>query len=138
MASPHDLLLAAVQIGMEDTEAGVGLVALTGRERPIVRWRSEMDHDPPVVAVQAVPAQRWGGVPDKWQVDVTFAAVAPFSGADGLEWTLLERIERRFTHEALSAKGLDAAVDWRSAEPGPEVEQAGDRADARYEVELTR
>lgn len=137
MANAHDLRLAILQLGREDTGSG-SLVELTGKSRPIVRWKDGAEIDRPRIAMVYTSAPRRSGVPDGYNVAVQFDALVG-EHEDGLQEQLLDRLrDEVLTTTNLGAKGIDTSVNETNRDPDAGgLPDAGFRAIAEYTFRLT-
>lgn len=137
MTNFHDLRLAILQLGREDTGAG-SLVELTGQTVPIVRWKDPRRKDRPRIALTLLPGTRRSGVPDGYDHRGQFDALVG-EDQDGLQEQLLDRLrDTVLTTTNLAAKGIDSSVNEvdRDADAAG-LQDAGFRAIAEYTFRLT-
>lgn len=139
MDNRHDLELAIVQIGREDTGPG-SLVELTGKDRPIRPWKDPADLQgaEPVIGLSWSSGPREGGAPDGYSFTAQLDAVAPGDAdAQGLEHQLLDRLrDEVLTHSKLASKGLDVSVQEIGRPDTSDLTGEGYRATARYRMRL--
>ena len=134
----YDLILAIMEVGRGDTVPDVGLVALTGKTVPIVRWRDlvQIVNKPPIVAAQVFSADRSSGAPEKLLCGVQFDAIV-LHGSEGLESQMADRIEEIMTVTTLLAEGLDVQVDVRQRRP-LDFEEGRRRIEMDFDMAMKR
>jgi hypothetical protein len=134
----YDLILAIMEVGRGDTAPGVGLVALTGKTVPIIRWRDlvQIVNEPPIVAAQIFSADRNSGAPEKLLCGVQFDAIVPH-GSEGLESQIADRIETIMTVTNFLAEGLDVEIDVRQRRP-LDFEEGRRRIEMDFDMAMKR
>ncbi len=139
MASENDLYLAVMDIAQADIGAG-GLVPLTGRSDPVQRWAdwAKIENHPiPVVLITWFGQAGGTAVPSSLEGSMRFDCVAE-DGANGLEFTLVERCANIINWTSLDGKGLDVSVREGSRRDTTELIRSGRRATLDLRMVLTR
>lgn len=134
----YDLLLAIMQVARGDTGAG-GLVPLTGKTVPVIRWRDRIreGNEPPIIACQIFLARRNTGAPEKLICEVQFDAVVP-EQSEGLENQLIERLEGRLLPQNFLAEGIDVDPNPGARRQLSPLEEGRRRLGLDYQMTMKR
>lgn len=129
MDNEADIRLALAEVVEGDSTTG-GLVALTGKAKPMVRWGDRGMNDRPIITYFVPSSRRRTGTKDALVLGVQFDIWVE-ANSTGTENKIADRLETVITHTNLSTgtrtNPVDVAPYWGPRRELPEMDEGRQR-----------
>ena len=123
------------------TGGSTGIVGLTGKAQPLVRWGDRGMNDRPIVSARIYTPRVHGGTKDAFRFFTDFDVWVE-AGTTGLGDTIAGRVEALFNftnmHSTARTNPQDFATTLRGIEPLPELDEGRNRVSVTYECRWNR
>jgi hypothetical protein len=123
------------------TGGSTGIVGLTGKAQPLVRWGTRGMDDRPIVSARIYTSSVHGGTKNAFRFFVDFDTWVE-AGTTGLGYAIADRIETLFNFTNMNSTARtnpqDFSTTLRAMEPLPELDEGRERVLVTYECRWNR